>query len=429
MTRTSLSQQAGSFTPAVRRPTGPVLLATDGASATDAIFTAARLLAERAGTTVEVVAVLDPIPVYAPDFGIQPLPPELDSERREAMREEVRRRVGEAAGADWRVDVLVGEPARTIADVARKLGARLIVMGLGRHGALARFLGRETTLQTIRLADRPVFAVADWLCTLPRRAIVGTDFSPSSARAAQAALDVLRPGGVLTIVHVRPRVDVHSPALREWDEAHGRATSELFARLRRELDAPAEVRVDVVTLIGEASEELLRYSERAGADLVTVGSHGRGLVERLLLGSVSTGVLRGAHCSVLATPEPSAAESLALRERLSGVTEVVPKAEWSTALDAFTRRNAGRQTALEVDAPSIGTQSQERGYRLVGATYDPRDARVELMLGDPSDRTGHLTRSVGGVSSIELLHLAEGGDAALRIAHGRAQTILSFPLE
>lgn len=50
--------------------------------------------------------------------------------------------------------------------------------------------------------------------------------------------------------------------------------------------------------VGSPSRELVRKADEWKLDLIVVGSHGRSAVERLLLGSVSQGVLTYARCSV-----------------------------------------------------------------------------------------------------------------------------------
>jgi nucleotide-binding universal stress UspA family protein len=51
--------------------------------------------------------------------------------------------------------------------------------------------------------------------------------------------------------------------------------------------------------VGEAAKEIVELAEELGAGLVVLGSNGRGRISRALMGSVSTSVLRHAHCSVL----------------------------------------------------------------------------------------------------------------------------------
>ena len=51
--------------------------------------------------------------------------------------------------------------------------------------------------------------------------------------------------------------------------------------------------------VGEAANEIVELAEELGVGLVVLGSNGRGRIRRALMGSVSTSVLRHAHCSVL----------------------------------------------------------------------------------------------------------------------------------
>ena len=104
----------------------------------------------------------------------------------------------------------------------------------------------------------------------------------------------------------------------------------------------------------------------------------------------------------------------------------IPRAQWGTQLDEFSRRNVGRRGVLEVDDPEIGAQAQENDYPLLGATFDPHDQRVELMFGQLGDVNRRLSRGIGGVNSIDVLRDDRGRDIALRIAHGVGQTLLTF---
>jgi nucleotide-binding universal stress UspA family protein len=72
----------------------------------------------------------------------------------------------------------------------------------------------------------------------------------------------------------------------------GRAAAELA-----EAGVPHEA-VTTSVVVGPPKEVILEEAESWGADLIVVGSHGRGAVKRFLLGSVSQAVALHARCSV-----------------------------------------------------------------------------------------------------------------------------------
>jgi hypothetical protein len=101
------------------------------------------------------------------------------------------------------------------------------------------------------------------------------------------------------------------------------------------------------------------------------------------------------------------------------------QADWSATLKEFTNRNAGRRTVLEIDSIDIGAQEEEQDYPLKGVTFDPRDQRVQIMVGEEGSVERHLTHSIGNPEQIDVLRRADGRDEALRIVHGNgSQTLL-----
>jgi hypothetical protein len=108
------------------------------------------------------------------------------------------------------------------------------------------------------------------------------------------------------------------------------------------------------------------------------------------------------------------------------VVTTIPRRDWPAELDAFTKRNIGRRGTLEVDDPDIGAQAQENDYPLLGATFDAHDERLQLMFGELGDVGHHLTRSIGNIAEIDTLTNESGQDIALRVVHGKGQTLLTF---
>jgi universal stress protein E len=291
----------------------PIVVAVTGEAdgATPVRVTAA--LEQRFGSVVSAVQVLDvsdlpnPLPAafaFAREL-IGDVPYAEDARAR-------RRQFGEWLGRpnEWPVHIAVGSAPYQILGYAERQQAALIVMGLRHHGVVDRVLRDETTLTVARRAHSVVLGVVPSLHGLPRRAIVGIDFGPASIRAARAALDVLACPAptntvVLRLVYVdRSGVDgAHADTAGEALIKH-LGVEAAFEQLVRELAAPPGVRVEFVTRHGSVAEELLACADESRADLIAIGSLRHERLERWILGSVTTEVVRDGRCSVLVIPPP-----------------------------------------------------------------------------------------------------------------------------
>jgi len=405
------------------KPLGPIVVATDGTTSASAALKAAGQLAGRTAASVHVLAVLEPLPLVAADYGLLLPPAETDDARRSALMARVREQLTETVGAhpNWQVEVRDGDPAAVIARTARELGARLIVAGIGHHDLLDRMFGGETALHTLRLSRVPVLAVAPGFVSLPQRLAIAIDFSEPSVIAARTALALLPSVTMVYLVHVAPRLELQPEAYAAWMSDYSEGVEPAFERVRERLEIPQGVTVETMTVTGKPTRALLDFAKSAHVDAIVTGSRGAGLVDRILVGSTATGLIRGAACSVLAVPTP-----LGAARRAAGSPDEIPEREWAPALEAFTRRNAGRLATLEVDDPEIGAQAQQHDYPFLGAAYDHHDRRIELMFGDLEQTSRHLTRGIGNVRHVDLLKDAAGRDWVLRIAHGSGQTILTL---
>lgn len=292
-------------TPDAQLHGGPILVACDGAPTShESLFSAAQSAADVLHGPIEVVGVCPPMPGVAAGMDVLPAPMELDEIRRLTMLDDVRRSVSIAAGSSpsFPTEVLVGAPPRVLASEAARRGAAMLVMGIGRHNPLDRLFGTETTLATLRESTVPVLAVGANFPSSPRHAVVGLDFSDASVRAAKLALRLVGPKGHLTLVHVRPRFEHPSVDWQAWDADYGRTLPPLFDKVREQLSPPLSVTLETVTVRGDPAPALLAFAQQANADLIAVGTQRHSFMERLVVGSVATRVLRTARSAVLAVP-------------------------------------------------------------------------------------------------------------------------------
>jgi nucleotide-binding universal stress UspA family protein len=404
---------------------GPVIVATDGSEVSRAALDAALQLSYRSGKDVRVITVLEPLPLVAADYMVFVPPPDTEALRRQSLLEQVKQQVVEVAGehCNWKVELYEGDPPNVVARVAREAKACVIILGIGKHELVDRLLGEETALRTLRRAKAPVLAVPPGFDHLPKRVLIATDFSVASVLAGRSALGLFDTITNISLAHVEPRPDSMT-AFSAWLPLYAEGVGPALDRVRAELGIPASVVVDMVRLKGKGSRELLRFARTANIDLIVTGSRGAGMIERMLVGSTATGLLRGAQCAVLAVPSPVSIETP--YAAIEPPKERIPEERWAAELSAFTKRNVGRRTSLEVDDSEFGAQAQESEYPLLGVAYDHHDRRVEIMLGDFAGVGRHLTRSITDVHRIDVLRNAQNRDWILRIAHGDGQTVLAL---
>jgi len=137
--------------------------------------------------------------------------------------------------------------------------------------------------------------------------VVGVDgSSASNAAVIWAARDAAMRNAPLTLVHMLstyvptfPQIPLPG-GVAVWQEEDGRLVLEEAAKLARD-SAGGAIAVTTELKSSPPIPTLVQLSE--DADMVVVGSHGRGAVGRVLLGSVSSGVLRGAACPVAIIPD------------------------------------------------------------------------------------------------------------------------------
>jgi nucleotide-binding universal stress UspA family protein len=138
--------------------------------------------------------------------------------------------------------------------------------------------------------------------------VAAVDFSDTSCEVVRAAL-ALAGDGHVCLMHAVPHV-IQTPWVvdasgldiddlqRQWVTEAEAQLADLAATMR--LD-PHRVSAEVV--VGPAAFEIVRYASERAADVIVLGSHGRGVIRRFLLGSVAERVLREAGCPVLIVPD------------------------------------------------------------------------------------------------------------------------------
>ncbi len=219
----------------------------------------------------------------------------------------------ERAGVSPEADLIAeaGHVPTTIVDQALTRGADLVVIGThGRRGFKRLLLG-SVTEKVLHEAPCPVLTVSPQTEAATsdvvtfKRILCPVDFSPSALLALGFALDLARQAlGLVTLLHVvewLPEDEPRASAHYNVPEFRGYMVDDARQRLRSLVaeESRAWCEIDDVIVSGRAHREILREAEARSADLIVMGSQGRGGVGLALFGSTTQQVVRSAPCPVL----------------------------------------------------------------------------------------------------------------------------------
>jgi nucleotide-binding universal stress UspA family protein len=279
-----------------------MLVGATGEPSSAGALRVAAALAKRSRANVHVLTVTTPFP-HAITMSDVTSPPMLDEENRRAALAGVRAQLESVPDtARWMARAVIGWPSEAIVDEAEQWPASLIVLGRGEHHAWDRLFGPETAIAVARRSRAPVLAVARTAADIPGRVLAAVDFTESSVNAAKLAARLMARDGTLILAHVSAFADTH--ALRgSLPDLYETGVEDRLAELQSEIHQTTGRRVELALLSGDVVARLLEYAEQENCDLIAVGGHRQGFVDRILIGSVRSGVLRAAKCSVLIGPQ------------------------------------------------------------------------------------------------------------------------------
>lgn len=292
------------------RPARPyrILVASTGEPSSLGALRVASELARRKHATVQALTVATLFPHVTPS-PFQAAPPILvDEDNRRIALDTVRRQLETVPGThEWTLRSVTGWPPERILDAAEGWPASLLIIGVGDHGPMGRVIGSETAVQIAQRSKVPVLAVPEEATTLPTRAVAAIDFTESSIAAATLAATLLGTGGTLTLVHASVLIK-QDPEPGSLPDVYTSGAMEKLERIRKRIQRATKRHVQTVTVDDDVAGGLLSYVERENCDLIAVGGHDQGILERLLFGSVRSRVLRHGHCQVLVAPHASPSE-------------------------------------------------------------------------------------------------------------------------
>ena len=214
--------------------------------------------------------------------------------------------------------VLSGDPVKAVVEYARAKAADLVVVGQNgrrrsrfwRSGVLATDLARAISSPTLTVSKETVSGAA--VDASFNNILLAIDFSAASLAALNKALTMAQQsGGRITLLHVLegfPYETVYSGSRAYRLIGEYRARVDKVKRELRALVPPdalnwCEVETEVVS--GVPHDAIVATARARKADLVVIGRPHRARLDRIVMASTLSGVLRRARCSVLTVPGPS----------------------------------------------------------------------------------------------------------------------------
>ena len=287
-----------------------VVVAVDGSPASNfAVCWAARDAVMKNVPLTVVHAVVTPTATFPPVAYPEALAVRLEDEGKKAIMHAVKV-AEEAMPADRKVtinrELVYSTPAPALVEMSDE--AEMIVVGSSGRGLLGRSVLGSVSSTVVRHASCPVAVIHDEDLPDPHQlpVLVGIDGSPASELATAIAFDEASRRGVdLMAVHAWSDVTASELPELDWSAVEAAAQRSLAESLAGWQERYPDVTVHREVVRDRPAHQLAEKSE--SAQLVVVGSHGRGGLTGLLLGSVSNAVLHSVRIPVIvARPSASA---------------------------------------------------------------------------------------------------------------------------
>lgn len=197
--------------------------------------------------------------------------------------------------------VTVGKPGDALIKSAAELKASVVVIGERQHGLAGRLFGASTAEHLLHHVGTPV-VIASPTKPVFRRILVAVDFSDGAAGTVIWAENIARlfdaQMRVLHVVEILPEADDARIGLSQegFFELCGETFEEsIWSYVTLEGAEPS-------TRQGHTFETIIDEVKDWGADLLVVGSHGKGTVESLLLGSTTEKLMLESPVPMLIVP-------------------------------------------------------------------------------------------------------------------------------
>lgn len=228
---------------------------------------------------------------------------------------EAQKKTLEAEGFRVSVETPVGVPGPTITRLAVERGCSLIVVGSHGHSMASDIALGSVATDVVHRSELPVLVVrlkileeeGKICCRVLTSDVLGhvlyaTDFSDNAERAFQYVEKLVQSGcRMVTLLHVQDIRRI-SPHLEHKLEEFNAIDQARLERLKERLHDLGAEEVNTEIPYGHPAKEILHKAEDQCFSIIVMGTHGRGFIADLFIGSVSHNVVRYSPVPVLLIP-------------------------------------------------------------------------------------------------------------------------------
>jgi len=275
----------------------PIVVGVDGSTESASAASVAWMLARAADVPCRLVYAIDDVNASLAMAGTGVVTEALQLAALAGARAELRASLQDCV-APAVVDAMVvstGATADVLEAVVDETDATMLVLGGKHHSKLGRWLGGSTVQGVVRRLPVPLLVTAGELPIHPR-VMVAVDASYAALPTIRQAIAFARLlGSPLHALHVIDPPPAIAELPRDWSRAI--VERDLWPIIPLvERGKVIREGVPLATIVDEAAAWR--------ADVIVVGSHGKGWVDRLLIGSVTEDLLNNLPCAVLVVPVP-----------------------------------------------------------------------------------------------------------------------------
>jgi len=283
-----------------------ILLAADSSPATEILVSCASEL-HKLGTTQALIAQCFMIPEQVA------FPAEIKAHIQLALEPFVKPL--NHKGISTEIIVEAGLPGLEIPRLADQENCSLIVIGSRGHNFTSELFLGGTAAEILHRASRPLLIIrmdcnpqtdrvicTENPCNFMRHILFPTDFSNHAEYAFEYLLEIAAQGAKqITLLHTQDMIRLKKhlePRLDEFDAIDRQRLNALKTRL----ETVSNSAISVKLCHGSPIEEILKEDQQAS--LIVMGTHGRGYINELFMGSISHNTARHSSAPVFLIPKP-----------------------------------------------------------------------------------------------------------------------------